>query len=198
MRIGIDIDDTMTDIKDKLTNAALKYAIRLGKNVTYHGGKITDIYNNGNVYQKLFGFSYDELKYFLKDIQEEITDNVLPRENCVNVIEKLKSEGNEIYIITARDFEFHDDPYSQSKIWLDNNSIKYDKLIVNARDKGVICKEEKIDLLIDDSLSNCNSVLNQGVKAIKFGLSGECDILSCDNWLDVYKMIKSIIAKNDC
>ena len=33
MRIGIDIDDTMTNIKDKLTNAAMQYAKSLNKDV---------------------------------------------------------------------------------------------------------------------------------------------------------------------
>ena len=69
MRIGIDIDDTLTDIKDKLTNAAKEYAISLNKNVENKNHKIVDIYNNGNIYQKLFDFSYDELKYFLGTIQ---------------------------------------------------------------------------------------------------------------------------------
>ena len=53
MRIGIDIDDTLTDIKDKLTNAAKEYAISLNKNVKNKNHKIVDIYNNGNIYQKL-------------------------------------------------------------------------------------------------------------------------------------------------
>ena len=65
MRIGIDIDDTLTDIKDKLTMAAKKYAISLNKKVENKEYQVVDIYNNGNIYQKLFGFNYDELKYFL-------------------------------------------------------------------------------------------------------------------------------------
>ena len=192
MRIGIDIDDTMTDIKDKLTVAALEYAIKLGKNVTYDGGKINDIYNNGNVYQRLFGFNYDELKYFLKDIQESITDNALPREGCVKIIKKLKKEGHEIIVITARDSEFHDNPYKQSKVWLDKNNILYDKLIVNARDKGMVCKSEKIDILIDDNLNNCLSVLKENIKAIRFSSNKSNDVINCDNWCLIYEIIKRL------
>ena len=193
MRIGIDIDDTMTDIKDKLTNAAYEYAKRLGKDIVYDGTDINDIHNDGNIYQKVFGFNYEELKYFLGEIQEDITDNAVPRENCVEVINKLKSEGNEIYVITARDTEFHKDPYKQSKQWLDKNGIKYNKLIVNARNKGNVFKEEKIDILIDDSLSNCISVLNHGIKAIRFGDADE-NILSCEKWLDVYSIIQKQVG----
>ena len=105
MRIGIDIDDTLTDIKDKLTNAAKEYAISLNKNVENKNHKIVDIYNNGNIYQKLFDFSYDELKYFLGTIQEEITNNALPRNDCADIIRKLHKEGHEIYIITARELK---------------------------------------------------------------------------------------------
>ena len=33
MRIGIDIDDTLTDVKDELIEAGEKYARRLGKDI---------------------------------------------------------------------------------------------------------------------------------------------------------------------
>lgn len=42
--------------------------------------------NNGNKWQEVFHFNYQELKYFLKDIQEEITNKALPREYVVDVI----------------------------------------------------------------------------------------------------------------
>ena len=52
MRIGIDIDDTMTDIKEKLTKATIKYAKSLNKDKqNIDNNDIVDIYNNGNIYQ---------------------------------------------------------------------------------------------------------------------------------------------------
>lgn len=94
MRIGIDIDDTLTDIKEQLTNAAFDYAKTLNKKVENENTEINDIYNDGNIYQKIFNFSYDELKYFLGTIQENITNNAIPRKYCVDVIKKLHEEGN--------------------------------------------------------------------------------------------------------
>ena len=88
MRIGIDIDDTLTDIKDQLTNKAMEYAKSLGKNTDIKK-EIHDIYNNGNIYQQLFGFNYDELKYFLGTLKEEITNQASPRKNCLQFIKKL-------------------------------------------------------------------------------------------------------------
>ena len=166
MRIGIDIDDTLTDINEELENAALEYARKLGK------AKVKDVTNlvdknDGSIYQVKYGFTYNELKYFLKDIQEAITAKAIPRDGAKEAICKLRKAGNEIYIVTARDIEFHKDPYTLSKEWLDENNIEYDKLIVNARDKAQICKEEKLNLFIDDKTSNCIAVSNIGVTAIR-------------------------------
>lgn len=194
MRIGIDIDDTLTDIKDKLTMAAKKYAISLNKKFENKEYQVVDIYNNnGNIYQKLFGFNYDELKYFLGIIQEEITNNAIPRKYCVDVIKQLHEDGNEIYIITARDSEFHKDPYHQSETWLNKNSIYFDKLIVNARDKSAVCLENNIDLLIDDSISNCLSVVNCGIEAIMIDneKNSNHDIKTFRDWKEIYIYIKN-------
>lgn len=191
MRIGIDIDDTMTDIKDQLTSAAVKYAKSLNKNVIDTNNDIVDTYNNGNVYQQLFDFNYGELKYFLGTIQEEITDNAIPREDCVSVINQLHKDGNEIYVITARDQEFHDDPYLQSKKWLEKNSIYFDKLIVNARDKGIVCVENNIDLLIDDNISNCFNAINLEIDAILIGKEKNKEIKTFHTWTEIYDYIKN-------
>lgn len=166
MRIGIDIDNTLTEVQEELNKAAFEYAISLGKKIDNYDNPMEDIKNNGDTYRKKFQFEYEELKYFLKNIQENITNNATPRENAKEVIDKLKKEGHEIYIITARDSEFHDDPYKYSKYWLDKNKIYYDKLIVNAREKSSVCEKEKIDLFIDDQPNNCLSVSNIGIHTI--------------------------------
>lgn len=192
MRIGIDIDNTLTNVQDKLTNAAFQYAKSLKKIKNNNVRQISDSGNDGSVYQRLFGFSYDELKYFLGPIQEEITNNALPRDYCVDIIKKLHDEGNEIYIITARDEEFHNDPYHQSKEWLEKNNIYFDKLIVNARDKGKICVENDIDLFIDDSLINCKDVLNQGIESIIIcDNKQDNEIKSFGNWKEIYSFINN-------
>ena len=166
MKIGIDIDNTLTEVQEELNKAAFEYAISLGKKIDNYDNPMEDIKTNGDTYRKKFQFTYEELKYFLKNIQENITNNAIPRENAKEVIDKLKKDRNEIYIITARDSEFHDDPYKLSKDWLDKNEIYYDKLIVNAREKSSVCEKEKIDLFIDDQLNNCLSVQNAGIQTI--------------------------------
>lgn len=191
MNIGIDIDNTITEVQDKLNQSAYEYAIKLGKNINNAENSFEDIKNNGDTYKKKFQFSYDELKYFLKNIQEEITNNAVPREKAVEVISKLKKLDHKIYIITARDSEFHDDPYNLSKNWLDKNNIEYDKLIVNAREKAPVCKDEKIDLFIDDQLNNCLDIAKIGIKTIRISNDKKQykDIITFENWDEIYNYI---------
>ena len=191
MIIGIDIDNTLTEVQEELNKAAFDYAISLGKKIDDADNPIEDIKNNGDLYKKKFQFTYEELKYFLKNIQEEITNNAKPRENAVEIIKKLREDGHKIYIVTARDSEFHDDPYKLSKDWLDNNKIEYDKLIVNARQKAPICIEEKIDLFIDDQLNNCIDVLKVGISTIRIGNDNIKGITSLSNWKQIYNYINN-------
>lgn len=191
MKIGIDIDNTITEVQEELNNAAYEYAIKLGKNINNAENFFEDIKNNVDTYKNKFQFSYDELKYFLKNIQEEITNNAVPREKVVEVISKLKKLDHKIYIITARDSEFHDDPYNLSKNWLDKNNIEYDKLIVNAREKAPVCKDEKIDLFIDDQLNNCLDIAKIGIKTIRLSNDKKKykDIITFENWDEIYNYI---------
>ena len=195
MNIGIDIDDTLTDIRDKLNLAAEKYANELGKENKNEEDKYVEDNNNGNVYQIKYGFTYEELKYFLSVIHEGITKKEEPRKNFVEIIRKLHNEGHKIYIITARDSEFHEDPYKLSKDWLDKNNIYYDELIVNARNKLEVCQRKNIDLFIDDQLANCTKLSEAGIKVIRITEYNDIqhgDIINKKNWNEIYNYIKEM------
>lgn len=199
MNIGIDIDNTITEVQEELNNAAYEYAVKLGKNIKNAENPFENIKNNRDTYKKKFQFSYEELKYFLKNIQEEITNMAKPRFNAVETINRLRKQGHKIIIITARDSEFHDDPYLLSKNWLDKNNIEYDKLIVNAREKGTVCKNENMDLFIDDQLNNCLDVVKEGIKVIRIS-NENCNnnnIVDLNNWTKIYEYIGELDEKNE-
>lgn len=192
MKFGIDIDNTITEVQEELNNAAYEYAIKLGKDINKDNSYVEETDNNGNIYVKKFKFTYEELKYFLKNIQEEIINKAKPRNNAVEIIKKLKEEKNEIFIITARDSEFHDNPYILSQNWPEKNNIEYDKLIVNAREKGSVCKKEKIDIFIDDQLKNCLDVAKENIQTIRITKENKTckNVISLKNWDEIYKFIR--------
>ena len=132
-----------------------------------------------------------------KDVQEEIVRNVEPREGAKEIITKLKDEGNTILIITARDSKLHDDPYKLSKTWLDKNNIPYDRIIVNAQEKDIICKKEKVDIFIDDQLANCTKVSKTGIQVIRITNYEEVhgNIINKKNWMEIYDYIKEFETK---
>lgn len=193
MIIGVDIDDTLTDIRDEVGAEALKYAQSLNKEVD-EKKIVWDKNNNGSSFKERYNLNYDELLYFFKNIQENVTKNAKPRDDVVEVIKKLRKDGHKIYIITARDNEFHNDPYELSKTWLDKNNIEYDKLIVNARDKAKICKEQNVDVFIDDKLSNCMEISNENIITIRITNYTEQhqDIVNKKNWKEIYEFIKQL------
>ena len=45
MNIGIDIDNTLTEIQEELNKAAYDYAIKLGKNINNAENQLEDIKN---------------------------------------------------------------------------------------------------------------------------------------------------------
>ncbi len=197
MIIGIDIDDTLTNIHDKLIDASFDYAKQLGKEVNVNKSHVDDSKNDGNIYQQMFGFTYAELKYFLREIQESITETAKPRKDVRKVLEDLHKDGHKIVIVTARDYEFHEDPYAQSIKWLKDNKIYYDKIIANARNKYMVCDALDIDVFIDDGLSNCLNVSKLGIPTIRIcdeekTKSVPSQIIYLKNWKDIYKFIKQL------
>ena len=193
MIIGIDIDDTLTDIRDEVGAEALKYAKSLNKEIDEEK-VVWDKNNNGSSFKERYNLNYDELLYFFGNIQEKITKKAKPREDVVEVLKNLRKDGHKIYIVTARDSEFHNDPYGLSKTWLDKNNIEYDKLIVDARDKAKVCKEQNVDLFIDDKLSNCQGVSNEGIVTIRITnyTDPHQNIINKKNWKEIYEYIKQL------
>jgi len=83
-------------------------------------------------------------------------------------------------------------PVEMTQKWLNKNKIYYDKLIVNAREKSSVCKNENIDLFIDDQLNNCLSISNVGIKTIMITdkIYNYDEITQLKNWNEIYEYIK--------
>ncbi len=161
MNIGIDIDDTITNTYDVLFNYAQHYTI-------YDMGK--EIKNvNRNIlthqYTRTFhNWNDKEDKNFLDKYYEKTMKKVEPKMYAVESIKKLKEEGNQIYLITARFPSDNFDIEETTKAWLNKYDIDYDKLILNSQNKVLAAKENNIDVFVDDSIKNCTEMANAGIK----------------------------------
>ena len=158
MNIGIDIDDTISNTYEYLFPYAQKYTIEeLEK-------EIKDV-NRDHMYATNFhNWTKEQEKEFFIKYYKKIIEQVKPKLYAVNVINKLKDEGHKIYLITARFQMDNFDVESETKKWLKNNNIKYDKFIMNAQDKVSVAKQNYIDIFIDDAIKNCDDMAEAGIK----------------------------------
>jgi len=181
MKIGIDIDDTITNTYEILVKI------------------IAEKYNldaNEILERKP---DYDELRNSLPNfdtVKKVISSTAAPivplKEDVVEVLTKLKEEGNEIIFITARNSEEYDDPYQISYDYLVKNKVPFDKLYANVLDKGAKCVEENIDIFIDDDSTHCIKVADKNIKTLQFDSPKTIEILDIKrvySWKEIYELL---------
>lgn len=184
VRIGVDIDDTITNTWDKLLPFySAWFDVPLDK------------LKESSPYYEPIKDKYTIEEYFreVKPIYDNVVPYVSLRENVCDTLRKLHLLGHKIIIISARG-KGYTDSYRLTRDYLRVNNVYYDKLIVDTEDKDRVCLEEKIDLFIDDSYKHCMSVKKVGVDVLMFETSYNKDrkgINRVSNWLDVYDYVEN-------
>lgn len=183
MKIGIDIDDTITDSYDLITKA---YAFCTNS-------KQEKFINNKLSYYDLENY-FPNYKDFTIKAFEKIIPHVKIKNNAKYVIDKLHEMGYSIEIVTARNQTEYKDPYTLSYEYLKKNNIYFDSLNVNVSNKGKFCKENNIDILIDDSIKNLDDAANHGIKPIIFGNifnENTTKYVRVNSWLDILNLFNA-------
>lgn len=188
MRIGIDIDDTMSDTFDYL----MPYIAEFFKlDIKY-------LRDNNISYNTLTEKMKKREFEFAKKYYDKVIPNTPFKPKVAEYIDKIKKLGHEIIIITARDKKLYTDEYKTTIEELRNNGINYDKLICNF-DKAKVCEIEKIDIFIDDSIVNCNKVNELGIETILFNSKknkrDKTNLDRVDSWQEVYERINKYDKK---
>jgi len=163
LRIGIDVDDTITETYETMFAYAqeFNYSI-LKKECSYK--PFYDLPCHKTI-EFLHNWTKEELNQYYDMYYDKILKNAKRKTLSKEYINKLKAENNEIIIITARPDTDKVDAEAVTKNWLEENGIAYDEIITNADVKGAIAKEYNIDVFIDDSMENCVDVSNYGIKS---------------------------------
>ena len=191
MRIGIDIDDTMTFIKDDLLEAACLYDKTLGNN----GIPVEDHYYIG----KRFNWNKDEYRYFMGEVRKDVVMNAKLRPGLIEILTKLRELGHKIIIITARTNYYYKDPYNMTIEWLKKENIPYDKLILGSINKKKDCINEKIDIFLDDDINNCLKVNETGIKTFIIdnvdNYPDNNEIIRVFDFYDFYEKIEKVLKK---
>lgn len=183
MRIGIDIDDTITNtytfiLKRYSEYFNVEYSTLIKERVTY------DILQKNPLYRQ-----------FVKDTFEKTMMDVDLKDNVKETIDALTKDGHEIIFITARHHSEYENPYEFSNKYLKKNNIHFDELHVSISNKGEFAREHNVDVLIDDSVRHCLNAKDNKVIPILFDnvFNKQCRRFKrAKSWNDVYEFINKI------
>lgn len=187
MRIGLDIDNVITDFD----SAILEEFLKEDKNKR-NKGIINE--NARHIIKGMFDWSEDEIQDFFNNNMERIAKTLKPRENAKNYMDKLLEDGNELYLISHRANPHYNHPFEVTKRWLEDNNINYTKLILSeTTNKSKECLDNKIDVMIDDVISNCLKLEESNIKCYlmytRYNYKQDKIRNIVKDWEDLYKKV---------
>ncbi len=189
MKIGIDIDDTITNT----FSTGMKYAeeyTRVYCNRTYTNiNERLGLSKTHRHWQEAFEWTEEEEQLFFEKYYDKIVKSVELKEGADEIINQLYQQ-NEIIFITAR----YESEREITEEWLNKNHILFHKLYLG-RPKLEVCQENKIDVFIDDSYEHCKSVSTGNIKTYLMDSIGNKNINNegiqrVYDWNDLYKKLK--------
>jgi uncharacterized HAD superfamily protein len=179
MTIGIDIDDTITNTSELITEYAKKYL----------GFSEEEVINNIVCAPEITGKILDFYYEYLPQMMAKYTLKANVRE----VIERLKAKGHKIVIVTARGYTVKSGLIEITKKYFEQHNIIVDKMIFKAKNKVNACLENGINLMIDDSIKVLEDLQKNGVHTLLFNSVSnrgvKTDINRIENWLDLVKYV---------
>ena len=188
MRIGIDIDDTMTNHCETWFEAYNKYYKFSGKpDMTIYDAYKWDFYDDWDKEDK------DALILALQS--EYYFDNLMLLPNVKKVIEEIISSGNEVIVISSTYKEFQE----QKKHWLLNQlpMLSEDDIIFTAQKERI-----NVDVMIEDNLDyakkfNCPFLLfNRPWNSNRPSYEYPENIIRVGSWKDIEEILLKMGAIN--
>lgn len=154
MRIAIDIDKTLLDCNSflyKLANQLISKNNNNPKNLKYKSIENIEVYKENllNKISKIHNHNYYSIN-----------------ENASTIINKWFDEGHEIILLSSR-------PSSKSLAvvllyCMEKFNIHYTQIITACNNKPAYCKENDIDIIIDNSFNICKVCSENGIKSIHY------------------------------
>jgi len=176
MNIGIDIDGTINNFQDVVSDIIYKkYKIKCDK----------------SQYELFDNIPDKDYVDFMEQHSNELLYDVKPEDNSVSVIESFAKSKHDINIITARGYHIAENTIK----WLKMNRIYYDNIYFSCGDKVDVCKWLNIDIMIEDKPENIISLSDNGVNTIIYDqlynqyVQNSKNITRARNWASIYETI---------
>ena len=190
MKIGIDLDGVVIDSETTFR--------------TYEEIFDIDVLNGNNLinkeepkFQARYNWTNEQEKEFIEKYFMTVSKESNLMSGFVGIYNLLKEQGHEFIVITARGGfikEMKDDAIRL----LEENNIKFYKYHWQVEDKLKICKDEKVDLMIDDDWRIIKRLSENGVKTLYFRdtnlvkLEENEYVKEVNNWGEIYRYIREL------
>lgn len=191
--IGIDVDDCVCDtVEMDYACAYNKY-----KNLKQFPQNVDKTYYDVT---KTFNMTPEEAEVFYKTEKQYIMKNnsMYPRVFVKEVLNILKKQGVTIYFITAREGRFWNNKTKKFLVkWLKSFNIKFSKVFCNVLNKAEFCKNNNVDLLIEDRAEYVMPANKLGIPSILIKntynntYNHELNHFA-ESWLEVYELVCKI------
>lgn len=193
MRIGLDIDNVITD----LDKTILEEFIKLDKLKKNKG--IINPYAR-HITKGMFDITDEEVHEFYANNMEKLAKYLEPRKGAKYYMDKLLEDGHELYLISHRVYPDYKNPKETTIQWLKDNSINYTKLILSkTTDKSPECIKYNIDIMFDDVVSNCLKLRDKGIAVClmetRYNKIYRKDLPMVKVWSELYDKIKDMSEK---
>lgn len=192
MRIGLDIDNVITDFDKKMLDEFLKE----DKNKRNKG----IINPKDNWIKDFFDWSVDEVNDFFNKNMEDFALHLEPRKGTKYYMDKLLDDGHSLYLISHRVYPHYLHPFETTTKWLEDNKINYTKLILSKdTNKTKECKENNIDVMFDDGRINYRQLQENNIDcylmATNYNKRNSDDLKIVENWKELYEVINKMEKK---
>ena len=188
MKIGVDVDGVIIDFEGELrVQAELNDVIKLNRN--------SIVNEKETFFQAKYKWSEEEINNFIEKNFIKVSEECNFKPGAAEVISLLKEQGHELIIISSRGgiiTQMKDIAEKRIK----EKGLEFDKCFWAAKDKVKICKEEKIDIMIDDYYKTCENLAKNKIKTLYFReypcyqLEENEWLKEVHNWGEIYRYIE--------
>lgn len=191
MKIGIDLDGVIFD-SEKL----YRVYTELYDYCELHRNSIID--NRLVELQDRYNWTQEEVEDFFKKYEKQVLKeaNIMP--GAKEVLKMLKQDGHELIVITARGGMFKESVDTAKELLKREGLDIFDNYFWATKKKEEVCKNEKVDIMIDDSDKKCKAISEAGIKTIYFKdspcfeMQENENLKTLYNWGEVYRYIKEM------
>lgn len=185
MKIGIDLDGVVLDSETLFRTYEEIYDIEVLK-----GNNLID--RQEPKYQERYNWNETQKKEFIQKYYLEVAHQSQFMPGFKVIYEKLRKQGHEFVVITARGGHIKEMRDIAEEFFKENN-IEFDKYYWHVEDKTSICKQERIELMIDDDWRIVEDLTANGIDALYFRdtnlvkLPENVLLKEVNNWGDIYR-----------